>query len=161
MNTIYSGAEFSECNKYRYSLWRRWEPAAKQVMFIGLNPSTADETNDDPTIRRCVNFSRLWGFGGIMMVNAYAFRATDPKEMLRCLSPVGSLNDEHLKTCSDISSMVVAAWGVHCTNTRAARIFGVLNRTIHCLGQTKDGFPKHPLYLKSTTQTQVLWEPTQ
>jgi hypothetical protein len=84
-----SGAEFSECRKYRYVLWRRWawEGYANQVMFIGLNPSTADEREDDPTIRRCVRFAKDWGYSGILMMNAFAFRATQPADMKAASDP--------------------------------------------------------------------------
>ena len=76
-------ATFSECRKYRYTLWRRWDGlfASGYAMFIGLNPSTADETNDDPTIRRCIGYARDWGYGGLCMTNLFAFRATLPKNM--------------------------------------------------------------------------------
>jgi len=78
-----SGAGFSECRAYRYALWRRWDwqGYANQVMFVGLNPSTADETEDDPTIRRCIRFAKDWGCGSLLMLNAYAWRATKPRDL--------------------------------------------------------------------------------
>lgn len=76
------GAKFSDCRKYRYTLWRIWNESEPCVMFIGHNPSTADEKEDDPTIRRCINYSRDWGYGGLYMVNLFAYRATDPKDLI-------------------------------------------------------------------------------
>lgn len=73
-----SDAELSKCRTYRYALWRTWDESKPFAMFVGLNPSTADELEDDPTIRRCINFSKLWGYGGLCMVNLFAYRATDP-----------------------------------------------------------------------------------
>ncbi len=73
-----SDAELSKCRAYRYALWRTWDESKPFAMFVGLNPSTADELEDDPTIRRCINFSKLWGYGGLCMVNLFAYRATDP-----------------------------------------------------------------------------------
>lgn len=79
-----TGANLSECRRYRFSLWRIWDEALPYALFIGLNPSTADETANDPTITRCINFAKDWGYGGIYMANLFAYRATDPSEyMLR------------------------------------------------------------------------------
>jgi hypothetical protein len=87
-----SGAEFSECQQYRYTLWRTWDSQADRVMFIGLNPSTADETEDDPTIRRCIRFAKDWGYGGILMMNAYAYRSTAPRGLKQVTDPIGPRN---------------------------------------------------------------------
>ena len=83
------GARFSESRTHRYALWRIWEKGAPMVMFVGLNPSTADETQDDPTIRRCIDFAKRWGYGGLYMLNIFAFRATNPKDMKAAADPVG------------------------------------------------------------------------
>ena len=157
------GAEFSQCRKYRYVLWRRWDwqGYANQVMFIGLNPSTADETEDDPTIRRCIRFAKDWGYGGLLMMNAYAFRATKPKDMQAALDPVGPGNDEAFGYRRTQVGLVVAAWGSHCSETRERQICHAISKTIHCLGRTKAGRPKHPLYLRADTQPEVFWEPSQ
>lgn len=149
------GAEFSSCRRYRYALWRDWDwqGYANRIMFIGLNPSTADETEDDPTIRRCIGFAKRWGYGGILMMNAYAYRSTDPKKMKAASDPVGPSNDEALSYQSNACGMIVAAWGNHIEPARAVSILRVLRGSgpVQCLGKNKNGTPKHPLYLKGDT----------
>lgn len=149
------GAELSECRKYRYVLWRRWQwqGYANQVMFIGLNPSTADETEDDPTIRRCVRFAKDWGYGGILMMNAFAFRATQPADMLAANDPIGPANDEAFGYRRNQVGLIVAAWGNHCPAERVVGVQHALgSRPVMCLGKNKNGSPKHPLYLKADTK---------
>lgn len=155
-----SGAEFSECRVYRYALWRRWRwrETSELVMFIGLNPSTADETENDPTIRRCIRFAKDWGYDGLLMMNAYGFRATDPRVMKAADDPVGPGNDTAFANRRRQAALIVAAWGVHCSPERARRVCDVLDRPVHCLGTTKSGAPKHPLYLPASS-TPVLWQP--
>lgn len=161
LDSAEKGAKFSKCRKYRYTLWRRWhtDDSAEMLMFIGLNPSTADETQDDPTVRRCIRFAMDWGFGGLLMMNAFAFRATDPKVMKAEPKPVGPGNDRAFRTHRTEVGLIIAAWGTHCTVEREQRICQVLNRTVHCLGQTKAGRPKHPLYLRADTEPQLFWSP--
>lgn len=152
-----SGAEFSPCRTWRYVLWRRWnwQGYANQVMFIGLNPSTADEREDDPTIRRCIRFAKDWGYGGLLMMNAFAFRATDPKDMKAAIDPIGPGNDEAFGYRRTQVGLIVAAWGAYCPLVRAECIHEALGyRPVMCLGVNKDGTPKHPLYLKATTKPQ-------
>lgn len=109
-----STARFSPCRRYRYELWRRWDvPTAPFAMFIGLNPSTADETADDPTIRRCIRFARDWGFGGLLMTNLFAFRATDPAVMKAEAEPVGPENSAIIQSNACNAGIIIAAWGVH------------------------------------------------
>lgn len=147
--TMNKGATFSDCKKYRYSLWRIWEGGKGVVTFIGLNPSTADENIDDPTIKRCINFAKSWGYGGIYMVNLFAFRATDPKVMKATDYPVGSDNDKWIKQLIDESEIAVAAWGNHGKHLRRDRtVKKLIGSKLHCLEKSKDGNPKHPLYLK-------------
>jgi len=155
------GAEFSDCRRYRYVLWRRWnfQSYANQVMFIGLNPSTADEMEDDPTIRRCVGFAKDWGYGGILMLNAYAFHSTDPKGLKAVIDPVGPQNDEALGYRRSQCGLVIAAWGSHCSPDREMQVCQAIGKVIHCLGRTKSGKPKHPLYLKADTKPDVYWDP--
>lgn len=142
-------AVFSPCRKYRYILWRRWgaDWDKNYAMFIGLNPSTADETLDDPTIRRCVGYAKAWGYSGLCMANLFAYRATDPKDMLGVASPVGEENDAHLLKHSEAAGIVIAAWGNH--GTHGARHLQVkrMISNLHCLKITKTGMPGHPLYL--------------
>lgn len=152
-----SGAEFSECRKYRYVLWRRWgwSGYAQQVMFIGLNPSTADETEDDPTIRRCIGFAKSWGYAGLLMMNAYAFRATNPREMKRQIDPVGPGNDEAFGYRRTQVGLIVACWGSHCSESRERQVCDAVGKPIQCFGLTKAGRPKHPLYLPSCADLEV------
>jgi len=155
-------AEFSPCRTYRYALGRSWDwqGYANQVMFIGLNPSTADETEDDPTIRRCIRFAQDWGYGGLIMMNAYAYRATNPREMLAASDPIGPDNDEALSYRASHVGLIVAAWGAHCDRARADRVCRIMrSQAVHCLGTTKAGAPKHPLYLRADTQPRVFWSP--
>lgn len=158
---IDSGAEFSECRTYRYVLWRRWawEGFAQQVMFIGLNPSTADETKDDPTIRRCIRFAKDWGYSGLLMLNAFAFRATDPKVMKAAADPIGPGNDEALSYRRTQASLIIAAWGAHCPREREIAVCRAIGAPVYCLGRTKAGHPAHPLYLRADTQPDLFWMP--
>lgn len=150
MRPMRTGAEFSSCRTWRYALWRFWAEGPR-IAFIGLNPSTADEKRDDPTLRRCIGFARAWGFGGLYMLNAYAFRATDPAVLKRVADPIGPHQDRRLRSYVTRASALVAAWGVHCEPCRADRICALLRRSLDCLGRTKDGAPCHPLRLKKTT----------
>lgn len=156
-----SGAQFSRCRTFRYALWRRWDWQGyqNQLMFIGLNPSTADETQDDPTVRRCIRFAKDWGYSGLIMMNAYGFRATDPKVMAVASDPVGPGNDRAFRTQRSQVGKIVAAWGNHCSEERAQRICKVINRPIHCLATNKSGQPKHPLYIAAKTRPKLYWSP--
>ena len=87
-------AKLSECRKYRFALWRTWDDSKPYVMFVGLNPSTADETTDDPTLTRCINYAKSWGFGGVCMANIFAYRATEPSDMKAATDPIGSENND-------------------------------------------------------------------
>jgi len=112
-------AEFSPCRSYRYSLWRSWSgllPSDKgYAMFVGLNPSTADEANDDPTIRRCIGFAQAWGYDALFMANIFAFRATEPEVMKAADAPVGTDNDRLLLELAGNAGIVIAAWGTNGT----------------------------------------------
>lgn len=149
------GADISPCGRYRYTLWRKWGPGGT-CMFVGLNPSTADATLDDPTIRRCINFARAWGYGGLMMTNLFAFRATLPSTMKARIDAVGPENDMVLRTACMNAAVVVAAWGAHGTHQgRDAAVRKMLPR-LHYLRLTKGGHPGHPLYLPASLRP-VAW----
>lgn len=142
-----STAVFSPCRRYRYELWRRWAKGPA-VAFVCLNPSTADETQDDPTVRRCINYAKAWGFGAFCMLNLFAYRATDPAEMKRQADPIGPANDRAIFAVCNWVNLVVAAWGVHGTHQDRHR-WAIKNlANLHHLGLTKDGHPRHPLYLQ-------------
>lgn len=158
------GAQFSECRTYRYALWRRWNADDSDVGFIGLNPSTADEAKDDPTIRRCIGFAKAWGYGGVVMLNLFAFRATEPADMKVATDPVGPMNDHILREYAEVCGRLIAAWGVHGEFQRRDLWVARLNRVgigrktpyvgdlFECLGTTKDGFPRHPLYVRADAE---------
>lgn len=130
------------------------------MAFLCLNPSTADEVQNDPTIRRCIRFAQDWGYDGLCMTNIFAFRATDPKDMKAALDPVGPDNDMWLKKIVDEALLVVAAWGTHGNfKGRDADVTKILysammrnGKDIRCLGLTKRGSPKHPLYLRKDSE---------
>lgn len=141
---------FSPCRTYRYALWREWIGGEGYAMFVGLNPSTADETQDDPTIRRCIAFAKAWGYAGLCMTNLFAFRATKPKDMMAAEDPIGPENDAHLLALSRGAGVVVAAWGALGTYGGRHNAVRSMLPTLHCLSLTKDGHPGHPLYLPKT-----------
>lgn len=144
---ITSGAEFSKCRNYRYCLWRIWDATKPKVMFIGLNPSTANEISDDPTIRRVVKFASDWEFGGVYMLNLFGWVTAYPEELKKCNDPVGE-NDLWLKKMGDLSHTIVFAWGNFKEAKERARIVSELFPEAIALQINKNGSPKHPLYVK-------------
>ncbi|WP_338593230.1 DUF1643 domain-containing protein [Shewanella khirikhana] len=145
-----SDAVISSCQQYRYALTRVWEAEKPYVTFIGLNPSTADASLDDPTIRRCIGFAERWGYGGLVMVNLFAYRATVPSVMMAATDPVGVNNDEWLKSFANNAGVVVAAWGNHGAFMQRSTKVCELLPNLHYLKLNGSGEPAHPLYLKST-----------
>lgn len=151
------GATFSEDKKYRYLLWREWDPVKPGIVFIMLNPSTADERVLDPTLRRCLGYAREWGYGRMDILNIFAIRSTDPRVLYAHRDPVGEKNDEVIRsTCIRARSrMIVAAWGTHGVFQQRDRavidlITGKMGQDLHCLQLTNAGIPSHPLYLKGS-----------
>lgn len=146
-------AEISDCGRFRYSLTRDWSglfPAREpgSVLWIMLNPSTADGTADDPTIHRIVGFTRVWGFHTMLVANLYAYRSTDPKQLWRVEDRCGGVrNDQVIQTLSREAALVVAAWGANAEVGRARRVAELVGRPMVCLGTTAKGFPRHPLYV--------------
>lgn len=146
-----SGAVFSPCRVWRYSLWRTWDTEKPKVLFIGLNPSTADEVQDDPTIRRCIGYAKKWGYGGYLMANIFAFRATDPKVMKASADPIGCDNDRHIMDLVRQASLIVGAWGAHGGHMgRGRAVAGMIGERLQCLKVTGDGHPGHPLYISGS-----------
>ena len=149
-------ALISPCGKYRYWLTRRWADGPALLPIVMLNPSTADAAVDDPTIRRCMSFARREGFGGVFVINLFAFRATSPDDMRASADPVGPDNDywtiRVLKGARAINIPILAAWGAHGDHrSRANYVRGMANMhgaRLTCLGTTKQGHPRHPLYVK-------------
>jgi hypothetical protein len=149
-----SGAVFDVSGRYRYSLWRAWSAYNPRIVFILLNPSTADEQRNDPTIRRCIGFARAWKFGSVEVVNLFAHRATDARELLKIDDPVGDENDLFLIQAVERCSIVVVGWGIRGTLLgRDSQVLSLLagRKDVFCLGITKDGQPRHPLYVKGDT----------
>lgn len=135
---------------YRYSLSRIWADG-DIVTWIMLNPSTADASVDDPTIRRCISFSKSWGYGGLRVVNLYAYRATNPDALKTAVDPIGPEHSVHFMRALHMSSLIVAAWGA-CKHAKIDHVLPWISQLdIQCLGVTADGYPRHPLYVKSTT----------
>lgn len=148
---MHKGAILSPCRTYRYSLSRIWYPHKERIVFIGLNPSTADENVDDHTIRREINFTLYWGYGGFYKVNIFAFRSTDPKGLTSFPDPIGPDNDRHIhEICK--GRKVVAAWGNGGKLFNRANIVKDNIPNLYCFGITKQGEPKHPARLRKDTQ---------
>lgn len=150
---IRRAASISACGKYRYRLTRYWGPG-KMLPFVMLNPSTADADVDDPTIRRCMGFARRFEAGGIIVVNLFAYRATDPVELKRVADPIGPANFDALQEIAIVSggtnSPVICAWGTS-AGERGADVVAMMRREhahLFCLGLTKGGHPRHPLYVR-------------
>lgn len=145
-------AYISTCGHYRYSLRRIWDITKPFVTFVGLNPSTADARDDDPTIRRCIQFARNWNCGGIVMLNLFAFRSTDPKRLTEIIDPVGPANNLTVRgLCHENVKFVVCAWGTKGNLLNRDNLtIQMLRRDglkLYCLDTTKDGYPSHPLYI--------------
>lgn len=138
-------AIFSPCGRYRYRLERRWGEAPSLVACL-LNPSTADDLVDDPTVRRLVGYAAKWGHGGLTLVNQYGWRATDPRALDQADDPVGPENDVHVAAAT-LGQVVLVGWGANGVR-RSDEMRTLLGRAarVLCLGRTKDGQPVHPLY---------------
>ncbi len=151
---VSASADISRDGVYRYSLSRRLSRGNRAVLFVGLNPSTADAATDDRTIRRCVGFARSWGFDWLLMGNVYALRSTDPKGLMRVDDPVGPKNERAVRGLARRAELIVAAWGDNRLNVPAGRLAKwILSRThTRCLGENQNGSPKHPLYLRRGTR---------
>jgi hypothetical protein len=149
------GARFSPCETYRYLLWREWSQGPR-ALFIMLNPSTATETVDDPTIRRCIGFARSWGLGGVEVANIFALRSTDPRALYRHADPVGPANDDAIAEAAKRAAIVVCAWGNHGRlGNRGNVVLGLLlavDVQPWCLRMTKQRQPEHPLYQPADRQ---------
>lgn len=150
-----SGAIISKCGQYRYLLWRVWDESKPYVGWVMLNPSTADATQDDPTIRRCIGFTKAWGYGGIRVANLYAYRAAKPSELWKQDDPYGPDNARYLRMLREGCPLVVAAWGANADPGDARRAVREL-APLFALGLTKHGQPRHPLYVAGGTMPEML-----
>ena len=157
-------ATISPCGAYRYTLSREWLTGYGRVVFVMLNPSTADATKDDRTIRRCIGYAQAWGAGALDVVNLYAFRATKPADLWRATDPVGPDNDAHIAATvrAEHVTKVIAAWGKNAKPDRILAVTRIVRdwnpRALHALRVSKDGTPNHPLYLPGALRP-FAWTP--
>ncbi|MEM6311690.1 MAG: DUF1643 domain-containing protein [Pseudomonadota bacterium] len=155
-----STALYSDCERYRYALTRTWDPDRQKVLFVMLNPSKATEVENDPTVERCERRARALGFGAFQVTNIFAWRETDPHKMRKATHPIGPENDATIRDGAIWADTVIAAWGTHGVHLERGPATETLLREtgkpIHHLGLSKDGHPKHPLYI-SYAQQPVLW----
>lgn len=142
----YAGATFSYDRVYRYSLWRRWAPGGS-VLWVLLNPSTADEHNLDPTLRRCFHFTQQWGFTGLWVANLYALRSKTPEDLWKVPDPVGPCNDDIIEELRRRADLVVCGWGNNARTQRVDEVLRLLGEDVYALRVTVKGQPEHPLYL--------------
>lgn len=157
-------AVISKCKKYRYVLRRDTgllSPTISGCLFVMLNPSTADANIDDPTLRRCIGFAKSWGSASVVTANLYAYRATIPKELWRVSDPVGPRNNRWLRALLTEYEEVICAWGTNARADRVAEFIKLADQCLcrtRCLGVSKYGAPRHPLYIKAD-QEPMLYRP--
>jgi hypothetical protein len=151
-----SSCIFSPCRTWRYTLERWWGEEGAYANFLCLNPSTADEEHNDPTVTRCCHYAKDWGYDGCIVTNIFGLRSTDPHALLEADDPVGQDNDEHILDVARNAGIVIAAWGAWGKiRNRGLSIASHLSRAgvpLHCLGRTKEGHPRHPLYLPAAAR---------
>jgi len=149
--TSASGATFSACRRWRYLLWRRWDESKPIANFLMLNPSTADEHQLDPSCTRARDFAERWGYGALIVTNLFAWRATDPAQLMAARDPVGPANDRAIVRAAREAAIVVCAWGNHGAHLgRADAVMRLLDHAgarVHALRVNGTGEPTHPLYL--------------
>lgn len=151
-------AIISECKKYRYEIRRIWDESKPWVLFICLNPSTADGQKDDQTLRRCISYARRWGYGGVVIANLFAYRATDSSELYTVDDPVGPDNDYYLKSLTTQTAEIVCAWGNEGGyKNRDSEVLQLLTEP-KCLIKLKSGNPGHPLYLRKDLNPSPLYD---
>jgi len=152
LKMVFTDAKFSSCERYRYTLTRTWDMSKAACAFIGLNPSTADQVENDPTVRRCIYFANEWGYGTLIMLNAYAIRGTDPNVIKVVEDPIGPDNDYWIEKTSKEVAIIIGAWGNNIKNGNKDRSMKIreLVPNLHVLAMTKLGQPAHPLYLKKS-----------
>lgn len=157
---VYGG----ENEEYRYRLERSWAGGnRKRVLFVMLNPSTATEHDDDPTMRRCRGYAKAWGYSGFVVVNIFAYRATYPKDMKRAADPIGPQNDRFILNAHFESPLTVVAWGTHGTHKgrgqEVARMLIATGKPVHALGLCDNGHPRHPLMVRADAQLTPYFPP--
>lgn len=155
-----STAIYSDCERYRYALTRIWDDAEGKVAFVMLNPSTATEIQNDPTVERCERRARALGFGAFRVCNIFAWRDTDPRQMRKAAEPIGSENNQAITEACIWADRIICAWGTHGEHLgrgpQVETLMRATGRPLHHLGLSKAGHPKHPLYI-SYAQQPELW----
>ena len=155
-----SVAVYSDCENFRYALTRQWLPQGRKALFVMLNPSTATEVQNDPTVERCERRARALGFGAFRVTNIFAYRATDPRVMRAAADPIGPDNDAAIAEAAGWADQVICAWGSHGAHfSRGVAVEAMLRATgkpLFHLGLTQAGAPKHPLYIGYAVQPD-LW----
>ncbi|PCR88706.1 hypothetical protein CP557_21800 [Natrinema ejinorense] len=156
-----SDAVLSDDGEYRYRLTRTWDAAKPTVAFLMLNPSTADASEDDPTIRRCLGFAKDWGYGSLVVANLFGLRTPDPSNLRDHPNPIGPDNDDHLRDVCTDAAQVVAAWGANGSlQDRARAVAKSLETDLYALDTTKAGHPVHPLYQPKDAEPEP-WDATE
>lgn len=152
-------AVYSDCEAYRYDLTRVWDASGPKALFVMLNPSTATETQNDPTVERCERRARALGFGAFRVTNIFAYRATDPKVMRKVVDPIGPANDAAIANGAAWADRIICAWGSHGAHmNRGAAVEKLLRdlaKPLWHMGLTQAGQPKHPLYIGYDHQPEV------
>tara|TARA_Y100000739_G_C20611082_1_gene468641 strand:- start:3384 stop:3893 length:510 start_codon:yes stop_codon:yes gene_type:complete len=160
-NNTHSIATYSDCGCYRYSLSRVWEPKKKKLTFVLLNPSTATELQNDPTVERCERRARTLGFGGFLVCNIFAWRDTSPEKMKKAYDPIGNHNDNAILDACVWGDTIICAWGTHGSHLnrgeKVLKMIKTISKNPYHLGLTKAGYPKHPLYI-SYNQNPIKWK---
>lgn len=154
---ITHSATISECGSYRYTLFRRFDfEPVRRVLFVMYNPSTADADIDDPTIRRCISFTKKFGFNAMEVINLYAYRSTDPKKLSEVEDPFGPKNLNHIHSSAQKANIVICAWGnnkiINDADKKMIETLKLHHNYLYCLKKNKDGSPAHPLYLSSNSE---------
>lgn len=156
-----SEAVYSDCEAYRYRLTRVWDGTGRRAGFVMLNPSTATEAQNDPTVERCERRARALGFGSFTVVNIFAWRDTDPRAMRAAADPIGPENDQAILDCARTADQIICAWGAHGAflgrGPQVAALLRGVEKPLYHLGLSKEGHPKHPLYIPYST-TPILWD---
>ena len=152
-------AIYSDCERYRYALTRVWKFEASRLVFVMLNPSTATEVQNDPTVERCERRARTLGFGSLQVTNIFAWRDTDPKKMRTTKDPIGPDNDKTIMEACSWGDQIIAAWGTHGAHLgRGVQVKQILrssDKPVFHLGISKGGHPKHPLYIAYSQKPEI------
>lgn len=156
--------------KYRYSLWCRWDATLPQVIFVMLNPSKANENQDDPTLKKCIKFAHYWRYGSLEVVNLFAYCSPDPNDLFQADEPVGLENNSYIQSATNRAHLIIVAWGasnyLQKKRDRETEVLSLISgqKTLYCLeltkkeyrlGLTKKKLPRHPLYIKDSTKPMI------